>query len=205
MSNSNVIGDVGEALTASKLRSDCDMTILRNIYLTRQDGKSVEIDMVGISDKGIFVIENKNYSGFVKCDKDKCISCGKCKSVCWKVIYPNIITSMLNPVKQNEIHIEALWRLLRQSNFYLNPSEIHNVVIFNHKVRLEKNGLDNVFLLDEFVEHFKGIYSTGCESELYKQKKEIYELFKKYSDQSEEAKNRHIKALEEWYLDRDRL
>lgn len=39
--------------------------ILRNIYIPKEDGSTAEIDVVYITTKGLFVIENKNFSGYI--------------------------------------------------------------------------------------------------------------------------------------------
>lgn len=46
-SMADVKGDVGEIITASSLRSNCDMTVVRNIYLPYKD-HFTEVDMVAI-------------------------------------------------------------------------------------------------------------------------------------------------------------
>ena len=39
--------------------------ILRNIYIPKEDGSTAEIDVVYITTKGLFVIESKNFSGYI--------------------------------------------------------------------------------------------------------------------------------------------
>ena len=39
--------------------------ILQNIYVPRENGETSEIDVLYITQKGIFVIESKNYSGYI--------------------------------------------------------------------------------------------------------------------------------------------
>ena len=40
-----------------------DGKILRNVYVPKENGETSEIDVLYITQKGIFVIESKNYSG----------------------------------------------------------------------------------------------------------------------------------------------
>ncbi len=62
-------GKYGELL----LKSELDMgrltgkkgRILRNIYVPTDDGRTTEIDVLLITQKGIVVFESKNYSGWI--------------------------------------------------------------------------------------------------------------------------------------------
>lgn len=63
------LGKYGEKLTERKLNlinlfGRKGMT-LKNIYIPKDDGETSEIDLVYITQKGIFVIESKNYSGWI--------------------------------------------------------------------------------------------------------------------------------------------
>jgi len=63
------IGRKGEKLTAAKLGwvNFCGKRgkLLQNIYVPRGNGETTEIDLLYITQKGLFVIESKNYSGFI--------------------------------------------------------------------------------------------------------------------------------------------
>lgn len=54
--------------------------ILRNIYVPKDNGETSEIDLVYITQKGIFVFESKNYSGWIF---------GDGKSMYWTASLPN--------------------------------------------------------------------------------------------------------------------
>ena len=63
------VGKYGEKLTEKKLKL-IDLfgrkgKILKNIYVPKDNGDTSEIDLVYITQKGIFVIESKNYSGWI--------------------------------------------------------------------------------------------------------------------------------------------
>ncbi|MBQ4506305.1 MAG: NERD domain-containing protein [Firmicutes bacterium] len=64
-----VVGKNGERLTANKLKWISFMgregRILKNVYIPKKDGDTTEIDLLFITEKGIFVIESKNYSGYI--------------------------------------------------------------------------------------------------------------------------------------------
>ncbi len=87
--------------------------ILRNTYLPTGNGKTVEIDLMYITVKGIFVIESKNYAGYIF---------GNEKNKNWTVtLYggKNFIGfkkvekhHFYNPIWQNRTHINCLKRAI---------------------------------------------------------------------------------------------
>lgn len=62
-------GKLGEVLTAKELKYvqlfGRKGRILRNIYVPKDNGETSEIDLLYITQKGIFVFESKNYSGWI--------------------------------------------------------------------------------------------------------------------------------------------
>ena len=62
-------GKYGEILTERELRFvqlfGRKGKILRNIYLPKDNGETSELDVIFITQKGIFVFESKNYSGWI--------------------------------------------------------------------------------------------------------------------------------------------
>ena len=183
----HTLGKDGEDETARVLTS-LGLKVVRDIYISDRNNKPNQIDMVAISDKGVFVIENKNYSGAVK---------GKSIYLYWDVEYDNCKKQMLNPVKQNENHIEALWYLLRQNGIYIKPEELHNIVIFNSGVDLQTDATE-VYMLDDFPTYYQGIKASGVVSQSQVIQDTIYRLLKLHSDSSDEAADRHKKALADW-------
>ena len=60
-------GQFGEFATEYALTNknlDGELVVLKNIYVPTQ-GKTTEIDLLMIHEKGIFVFESKNYSGWI--------------------------------------------------------------------------------------------------------------------------------------------
>ena len=59
-------GNYGEFLTFSYLEKlDGYHKLLTNLYIPKQDGSTTEIDLIMISETGIYVFESKNYSGWI--------------------------------------------------------------------------------------------------------------------------------------------
>ena len=63
------VGRHGEKLTEQELKFvklfGRKGKILRNVYLPKDNGETSEIDVLYITQKGIFVFESKNYSGWI--------------------------------------------------------------------------------------------------------------------------------------------
>lgn len=163
-----IMGDVGEVITASALR-EVGLLVLRNLYLKHKDAYT-EIDIVAISCKGVFVVENKNYSGVVH---------GSVKKRYWNN------GDMYNPVMQNSVHVNAVKGVLKCGCY------IYNVVIFNDKIKkLVCDDSSRVFTLSGFIEAYKNfdkIVFTDDEVE------EIYNKLKVFSDSSLEARLNHLR------------
>lgn len=87
------------------------------------DGKhKTQIDHILINQKGIIVIETKNYGGIVM---------GKEHSQHWThVIYGNK-KFFYNPIKQNQYHIKVLKEFLPE-----NHPTIHSIIVFSSKSEL---------------------------------------------------------------------
>ena len=59
-------GNYGEFLTFSYLEKlDILKKLLVNVYVTKDDGSTTEIDLIMICSAGIYVFESKNYSGWI--------------------------------------------------------------------------------------------------------------------------------------------
>ena len=121
------VGQIGEfsteyALTNNNL--DGELIVLKNIYLPAQ-GKETEIDLLLIHEKGIFVFESKNYSGWIFGNEDQ---------LNWTQVLQNgDKNKFYNPIRQNRTHIKAL------SEFLEKPiSEFVSFIVFSERCALKK-------------------------------------------------------------------
>ncbi|MEE1124873.1 MAG: nuclease-related domain-containing protein [Acutalibacteraceae bacterium] len=98
-------GAYGEYITGYSLDKINEYhKVFKNVYLPH-NGKTTEIDIVLITSKGIFVIENKNYAGWVFGDE---------KYKYWHHTYRNGEKyKFFNPIWQNQTHINALSNFLK--------------------------------------------------------------------------------------------
>jgi len=107
LASPRVKGRIGEAIVNHAVLDKLDPAIYRNfhdLYLPRPDGLgSTQIDHVIVSPFGIFVIETKNYKGWIF---------GSEKQRQWtQQIYRNK-SRFQNPLHQNLLHVRALMAYL---------------------------------------------------------------------------------------------
>ncbi|MBQ4094207.1 MAG: NERD domain-containing protein, partial [Oscillospiraceae bacterium] len=100
-------GQFGEFATEyaldSMLTTDLYM-VLKNLYVPYR-GKTSEIDLVMVHEKGIFVFESKNYSGWIF---------GSADQPYWiQSLQNGDKNRFYNPILQNKTHIKALAEYLQ--------------------------------------------------------------------------------------------
>ena len=95
-----IIGSIGEYYVARILKrlSKKNYKIYNNIYI-KKDGKTSQIDHLVLSIYGIFVIETKNYKGWIF---------GNEKSKYWTQTLYKKKYKVFNPVIQNWTHVNFL-------------------------------------------------------------------------------------------------
>lgn len=120
-------GQFGEYLIDYALQSngiEGERVVLTNLYLPMK-GKTTEIDLLMLHEKGIFVIESKYYSGWIFGSEDQ---------LKWTQCFRNGRKEhFYNPVKQNRTHIRALAEYLSM------PEEaFSSYVVFSERCTLKK-------------------------------------------------------------------
>ncbi len=116
---------------------------LNNITLPLADGGSTQIDHVIVSRYGIFVIETKNYKGWIF---------GNEKQRQWTQVIMGRKYKFQNPLRQNYLHIKTLSDLLE-----LEVSYFHSMIAFIGECELKTR--------DELPEH---VLTSGMASYIKK-------------------------------------
>lgn len=123
----NLKGSIGEFATALALKYDVSekIHIIRNVYVPLSDGKTAEIDLVIVHTTGIYVVECKNYSGWIF---------GSENNKMWTHTYANGQKyQFFNPMIQNKYHIKALSKYLEV------PAEYFiSYIVFGEQCKLKK-------------------------------------------------------------------
>ena len=118
-------GSVGEFKVNTRLNFLGDnYIVMKDLILNSSNGYTSQIDQIVLSEYGIFVIETKNYKGWIF---------GNEKSENWTQVIYKEKHSFRNPVKQNWSHIYALKNVLSD---YPNI-KYHPIVVFSGNATLK--------------------------------------------------------------------
>lgn len=151
--------------------------IFNDIYI-QVNGKSVQIDHVIISPYGIFVIETKNYTGWIF---------GSDHSEFWtKNMYGNKY-QFQNPLKQNYSHVKAL-----ESLFCIPENKFIPIVVFLKGATLKCNTKGIVIYSNQLID-FIYRYTTPVISTVDVQK--FTEKLSRLSLVTKETKNEHKQKI----------
>lgn len=163
--------------------------VLRNVYLPKENGETSEVDVIFITQKGIFVFESKNYSGWIFGDE---------KSQYWTAMLPNKEKNQFyNPIKQNRTHLKWM------RSFVGEGIPLFSIVVFSERCELKK-----VTVSSDDVKVIKREYLYGTVKELWRTnpdvltKDKIDELHIKLKDLTkvdEAVKLAHIENIEKNY------
>ena len=161
--------------------------ILRNVYLPLSNGETTEIDIILIHTNGIFVIESKNYKGWIF---------GKDTDKKWTVMYSKTNKhTFYSPILQNKRHVQEICKITG-----INANKVFSFIVFGRNSELKKitNNQPNTFV----------IRSTGLSNKLKMTMEEngqlidaltvknLFEKLKPYGEVSEQVKESHIEYVQ---------
>ncbi|THF73887.1 NERD domain-containing protein [Cohnella fermenti] len=128
-------GMIGESSVRHKLSKldSKEYIALHDLMIKRPDGKTSQIDHVVISRYGVFVIETKNYTGWIV---------GSEKSEYWTQVIYKRKERLYNPIRQNYGHIKALESYLDDDSITFIP-----IIAFSTRadLKLEQMSTDVVY------------------------------------------------------------
>lgn len=121
-------GQFGEYCTEYALTRNHNLpghfVVLKNVYVPMK-GKTTELDLLMLHEKGIFVFESKNYSGWIF---------GGEAQLHWTQSLPNGQKNRFyNPIRQNRTHIKALAEYLG-----LAEGAFTSYIVFSERCTLKK-------------------------------------------------------------------
>ena len=134
----------GEALVSRALRLHFvapDFHLLNHITLKLENG-TTQIDHILVSRFGVFVIETKDYSGWIFADA---------KHEKWTQVKWRRKSRFQNPIFQNARHVRAVRNLLD----FLPPETVKSIVVFTESAQFKTNMPPGVFMLPELIEHLR--------------------------------------------------
>ena len=183
------LGSYGEKLTARKLKMmrffGYEGRILMNAYIPKADGTTSEIDVLFVTEKGIFVIESKNYSGWIFGSE------GQFK---WTASLPNGQKNRFyNPISQNKNHIKWL------SGYLSEDIPLFSIIVFSERCELKKLTITSpevkVVKRDSLTAAVRRIWKDSP-SVLDENKVErIYQRLLPLTNKTEAEKNAHVENI----------
>lgn len=174
-------GDVGEKRVSkilSKLPHD-EYQIINNLLIHHNNGHTSQIDHVVVSEYGIFVIETKNYKGWIY---------GNDGSEYWTQNIYGDKYQLYNPVKQNQGHIKALSRILTD----IPPDLFISIVAFSRNATLKNQHLNNVVYWNQINEVIRSYTRKKISAE---QARCAYYTLLNANIDSKDARKQHIQNV----------
>lgn len=134
--------NAGEARVSKAIKSTFlapDYHLLNHITLNLKNG-TTQIDHILISRYGVFVIETKEYSGWIFANANHSN---------WTQVLFGKKYKFQNPINQNALHVQAVASLLD----FLPPTYIKSAVVFAGSAEFKTEIPNGVFTIPSFV-HF---------------------------------------------------
>ena len=160
--------------------------IMKNIYVP-YGNQTTEIDVVMIHETGIYVIESKNYSGWIFGNENQKQWTQMLNSYTKKRFY--------NPVWQNRTHIRAL-----SSYTNIDKSKIKSYIVFSDRCELKAvppNTSECIITkIDLFLYAIYNDINNRKKIFTVEEVNQIEEKLKPITNVSQEVKNKHIQDIE---------
>jgi predicted RNA-binding Zn-ribbon protein involved in translation (DUF1610 family) len=177
-----VKGVIGEKTVSSVLYflDNSKYKVVNNVVLKIGD-KTSQIDHIVISDFGMFVIETKNYKGWIV---------GNEKSEHWTQVIYSYKSKFYNPIRQNEGHIKTLRRCL---NDYPDLEYV-SIIVFSSTANIKVTSQTDVINLH----HLIGTIKSYSKINLSEAEKEL--IFQKIVASNQEGsynKREHIRSIKQ--------
>lgn len=117
---STIKGAIGEKQIVKELQKldSAHYFLMNDLYIPKKDGTTSQIDHLVLSEKGIFVIETKNYQGWIM---------GTENNQYWTQVIYKRKEKFFNPIWQNAGHIKAIQEYLGDA---VHEFPIHSIIVF---------------------------------------------------------------------------
>jgi len=134
----------GEALLTREIQANFnapDFHLLNHITLNLKDG-TTQIDHILVSRFGVFVIETKDYKGWIFANPQQSN---------WTQVLYRWKFRFQNPIFQNSLHMRAVERLLD----FLPSQAIKSAVVFTGRAEFKTDMPSGVYTLEEFIDYLR--------------------------------------------------
>lgn len=181
-------GNYGEFLTFVALEKlEGHKRLMTNLYVPKEDGTTTEIDLVMIAETGFYVIESKNFSGWIYGDdkqRNWTQTFGRGKKF-----------KFYNPVWQNEGHISAL-----KTATGIPDDDLYNsYIVFSERCTLKKVTCRRphvkVMKRNDLLKSVKRDMAGSSKRLVPAQVDEIYNRLQGFTLADERTKGEHIESV----------
>ena len=135
-------GYLGEEIVKiklSQLRPKELYKVLNDVYLPIVGGGTTQIDHIVVSPFGVFVVETKNFSGWIFADE---------KSPTWTQILGNTKNQFQNPIRQNYLHLRSI-----VDDLGLPEHLLHGIIAFADDCEFKTHRPEGVVFFNELNSH----------------------------------------------------
>ena len=190
------VGKRGEKLTERELQLvklfGRKGKTLRNVYIPKDNGETSEIDVLFITQKGIFVFESKNYSGWVFGSEDQQY---------WTAMLPNREKNRFyNPVRQNRTHIRWLQKYVG------DEVPLFSIIVFSERCELKKLTVESddvkVIKRDRVYATVRSIWENAEDAIPPEKVSALYEKLKPLTVADKAVKAAHIDSIKRTYQEK---
>lgn len=180
-------GYVGEQRIRKLLESlGEEVKIYNDLYVPKKNGEMTQVDHVLLSPKGIFVIETKNYTGWIF---------GSESQKNWTQTIYKKKSRFYNPVMQNNTHVKAL-------QHYLNMDmPLHSIIVFSNAATFKfKEPFQQAHVIQ--TKHLKRTINQYTTQEISSEQlsrisQKLHALVPKTKQQKKEVKKQHLEHVKE--------
>lgn len=181
-------GSFLEVKIAFKLINTKGYHVESNIFLKKENGDYTEIDIVYIHKVGIFIIEAKNYSGWIF---------GNENDAKWTQSFSNgKKIQFFNPIKQNNIHVNAMKKTLENHS----NVPIYSIIVFGNDCELKDITVysENIWVIqiDDLVNTINTISDSSIVNVSQEDRDSINEILKLATKDRKSKKKKHIENIE---------
>lgn len=159
--------------------------VLTNLYLDSKNTETTEIDVLAVTQKGVYVFEMKNYGGYIY---------GSQKDQYWTQAMNRFIKhKFYNPLRQNYAHIKAV-----ESYLEITTDRIIPVIVFSNRSRLSKINVgdgDKVFQYKNALKYVKTIEKKGTNVFSIDEVSTLLKQLIEKTNMPDEIKEKHIEEV----------
>lgn len=175
------MGELGVRLHMKRLDKE-KYRVINDVTVKLKDGKTAQIDHIIVSNYGVFVIETKNYKGWIV---------GKEEDYYWKQVIYKRKEKLYNPLKQNHVHILRLKEILENGE----NIPFVSVIVFNGRADLKVVTSKHVIYPGDLISVIKAYESELLTTETVEK---IYTEINSKQVLDKEVKKEHIQNIKSY-------